>query len=94
MGVDLIHPIAASHNRGVRKLISSVLSPWIDSTSPEESDAASGGIRVAIVGRPNVGKSTLVNRLLGEERVVVYDQPGTTRDSVYIDTSAGADAIR
>ena len=85
LGVDLIHPIAASHNRGVRKLISSVLSPWIDSTSSEEPEEASGGIRVAIVGRPNVGKSTLVNRLLGEERVVVYDQPGTTRDSVYID---------
>ena len=39
---------------------------------------------IALVGRPNVGKSTLVNRMLGEERVVVYDQPGTTRDSVYI----------
>lgn len=50
-----------------------------------ENENSEKTIRIAIVGRPNVGKSTLVNRLLGEERVVVYDQPGTTRDSIYID---------
>lgn len=54
-----------------------------DETAPEgEPDEA---IRIAVVGRPNVGKSTLVNRMLGEERVIVFDMPGTTRDSIYID---------
>jgi len=85
LGVDHLHTIAASHNRGVRKLISDVLAPWADQAEVEEAAIDAGAIRVAIVGRPNVGQSTLVNRLLGEERVVVFDQPGTTRDSVYID---------
>ena len=85
LGVDQLHTIAASQNRGVRKLIATVLTPWLEQADEEALPAVEGAIRVAIVGRPNVGKSTLVNRLLGEERVVVFDQPGTTRDSVYID---------
>ena len=85
LGVDQLHTIAASHNRGVRKLIATVLTPWLEQADEEAPSTIEDAIRVAIVGRPNVGKSTLVNRLLGEERVVVYDQPGTTRDSVYID---------
>ena len=85
LGVDHLHTIAASHNRGVRKLIATVLTPWLEQADEEAPPIIEGAIRVAIVGRPNVGKSTLVNRLLGEDRVVVYDQPGTTRDSVYID---------
>ncbi|MEY2909770.1 MAG: ribosome biosis GTPase Der [Pseudomonadota bacterium] len=83
LGVAEMHTIAASHNRGVNGLIEEVLAP-LPPTVPETPFHA-GSIRVAVVGRPNVGKSTLVNRLLGDDRVVVFDQPGTTRDSVYID---------
>ncbi|MCU7904245.1 MAG: ribosome biogenesis GTPase Der [Candidatus Thiodiazotropha sp. (ex Epidulcina cf. delphinae)] len=74
--------IAAVHGRGVRNLIDQVL----DSLPPQQPEAApeEQGIQIAVVGRPNVGKSTLVNRLLGEERVVAFDQPGTTRDSIAI----------
>jgi GTP-binding protein len=74
--------IAASHGKGIPELLEKVnqLLP-ADASVVEE---AHGGIGIAVVGRPNVGKSTLVNRLLGEERVIVYDEPGTTRDSIYI----------
>jgi GTP-binding protein len=72
--------IAATHNRGIKSLLSRVLSPFEE----EPEDDAERGIKVAFVGRPNVGKSTMVNRVLGEERVVVFDMPGTTRDSIYI----------
>ena len=73
---------AAAHNRGVNTLIEYVLDalPVVD--DPDEDEVK--GPKIAILGRPNVGKSTLVNRMLGEERVVVFDMPGTTRDSIYI----------
>lgn len=78
-------PIAASHGRGVRNMIDLVLHQFVaDEEEAGEEESEDQGIKVAIVGRPNVGKSTLVNRILGEERVVVFDMPGTTRDSIYI----------
>jgi GTP-binding protein len=75
-------PVSASHAQGIGELLDGVEArlPPIQEAEQEED----GGIRIAIVGRPNVGKSTLVNRLLGEERVVVFDAPGTTRDSVEV----------
>lgn len=75
-------PIAASHGRNVHELLNEIdrLLPEND----EELETEDPGVAIAIVGRPNVGKSTLVNRILGEERVVVFDEAGTTRDSIYI----------
>lgn len=80
--------IAASHGRGVGALTDRLLDHFgFADLEPEPEDAErkdAPGIRIGVVGRPNVGKSTLVNRMLGEERVVVFDLPGTTRDSIYI----------
>ena len=74
--------ISAEHGEGVRQLVEDALA-----TFPEEADEEppADHPRVAIVGRPNVGKSTLVNRLLGEERVIAFDQPGTTRDAIEVE---------
>jgi GTP-binding protein len=81
MGLGEPIAIAASHNRGIRPLLEKVLQPF---AQDEPGIDEHSGIKVAFVGRPNVGKSTLVNRVLGEERVVVFDMPGTTRDSIFI----------
>ncbi len=76
------YPISAEHGEGVSSLVEEALAPF---SVDEEDDAEPDHPRVAIVGRPNVGKSTLVNRLLGEERVIAFDQPGTTRDSIEVE---------
>jgi GTPase len=87
LGLEHLHVIAAAHNQGVETLMEEVLAalPAMEEegegAAPEESD---GIIKLAVVGRPNVGKSTLVNRLLGEERMLACDLPGTTRDSVAV----------
>ncbi len=77
-------PIAAKQGRGVRSLIESVLAQFPPAEESAATQTDHPGVRVAVVGRPNVGKSTLINRLLGEERLVTYDAPGTTRDSIFI----------
>lgn len=100
LGLGQIHQIAAAHGRGVSQLLQESLAPLedafpemrvVEQEVQEELDAEAQlerlqalPIKLAIVGKPNVGKSTLTNRILGEERVVVFDLPGTTRDSVYI----------
>ncbi len=77
--------IAAAHSRGIGTLMERVLTELpVDVGGGEAADTLLNGIRIAVVGRPNVGKSTLTNRMLGEERVLAFDQPGTTRDSIYI----------
>ncbi|MFV8783612.1 ribosome biogenesis GTPase Der [Microbulbifer sp. SA54] len=83
LGIGELFPTTATHGRGVRTLMERLIE-GLPETPEEEVEEEATGIKIGIVGRPNVGKSTLVNRLLGEDRVVVYDQPGTTRDSVYI----------
>lgn len=82
LGFSRVYQTAASHGRGVLQLITDLLAPFPE--DPIELTVEETGVKIAIVGRPNVGKSTLVNRLLGEDRVIVYDMPGTTRDSIYI----------
>ncbi|HCD26944.1 MAG TPA: ribosome biogenesis GTPase Der [Gammaproteobacteria bacterium] len=91
--------ISATHSRGLRtlrdKLLARLEGLFVDLAQPADakSDAAAG-IHVAVVGRPNVGKSTLVNRLLGEERQVVFDMPGTTKDAIDIPfTKDGQDYV-
>ncbi|MBU0501087.1 MAG: ribosome biogenesis GTPase Der [Gammaproteobacteria bacterium] len=84
LGLDAPVPIAASHGRGVKQLMERVLRALPEPESAEGEGPSVAGIKVAVVGRPNVGKSTLINRLLGEERVITFDQPGTTRDSIFI----------
>ncbi|WP_302140891.1 ribosome biogenesis GTPase Der [Halomonas alkalicola] len=84
LGLGEPRPIAAAHGRNVTALIDEVLSPFPERDESIPVDTGTKGIRIGVIGRPNVGKSTLVNRLLGEERVVVYDEAGTTRDAIEI----------
>ena len=76
--------ISSAHGEGVRDLVELALEPFA-APELEEEEEPQQAPKVAIVGRPNVGKSTLVNALLGEERVIAFDQPGTTRDSIHLD---------
>ena len=90
LGLTEVLPIAAAHGRGVTSMIEHILEGFTDlELLPEGEHRTSkkpgeDSIRVAVLGRPNVGKSTLINRMLGEERVVVFDHAGTTRDSIEV----------
>ena len=82
LGLGAPAAISAAHGEGVRELMDLVLEKFPPGEDREDKDQ--GHPRVAIVGRPNVGKSTLVNALVGEERVIAFDQPGTTRDPIEV----------
>ena len=84
LGLGDPQPIAAAHGRNVASLADLVLAPFPERDESIPADTGTKGIRIGVIGRPNVGKSTLVNRLLGEDRVVVFDEAGTTRDAIEI----------
>jgi GTP-binding protein len=85
LGLGEVHPISAAHGQGIRSLVETAFDPL---NLPEDEEAASdpqsGIIKLAVAGRPNVGKSTLINAWLGEERLVAFDLPGTTRDAIAV----------
>ena len=85
LGLGEVYPVSAAHGQGIRSLIDFALDsigmPEPDEDAPDESE---GVIKLAVAGRPNVGKSTLINTWLGEERLVAFDMPGTTRDAISV----------
>ncbi len=93
LGYDRLTPVAAAHRRGIRSLqeiIATLLPPEIELAEGSQAE----GVRVCILGRPNVGKSTLINTIVGDERLVAHDAPGTTRDSVEVPfTRVGRDYV-
>ncbi len=83
LGMGEPHPISAAHGQGIRSLIDAALADFVFDDEPAE-DEDNAPIRLAVAGRPNVGKSTLINTWLGEERLVAFDMPGTTRDAISV----------
>src|SRR6476660_5233119 len=86
LGLGEVHGISAAHGPGIRSLVEVALEPL---NLPEDDDEEAGPIKLAIAGRPNVGKSTLINTWLGEERLVAFDLPGTTRDAISVPFERG-----
>ena len=84
LGLGEPHPISAAHGQGIRSLTDAALAHFEFETEDEATPEDGGPIKLAVAGRPNVGKSTLINTWLGEERLVAFDQPGTTRDAITV----------
>jgi GTP-binding protein len=84
LGLGEVVPVSAAHGQGVRGMLEAALDRLPPPAAADEEPVESGGIRLAVAGRPNVGKSTLINTWLGEERLVAYDLPGTTRDAITV----------
>ena len=86
LGLGEVHGVSAAHGQGIRGLVELALEPLNlpDPDDEEEEDEVNKPIKLAVAGRPNVGKSTLINTWLGEERLVAFDMPGTTRDAISV----------
>ena len=86
LGLGEVYPVSAAHGQGIRGLVEIALEPLHLSQSEDivADDAAKSCVKLAVAGRPNVGKSTLINAWLGEERLVAFDLPGTTRDAISV----------
>ena len=85
LGLGEVYPISAAHGQGTRDLVELALEPLgLAELDEAPADADFGVIKLAVAGRPNVGKSTLINTWLGEERLVAFDLPGTTRDAISV----------
>jgi GTP-binding protein len=88
LGMGEPHAVSAAHGQGIRSLLDAALADFPE--EPAEDEPCEGApIRLAVAGRPNVGKSTLINTWLGEERLVAFDQPGTTRDAIHVPLERG-----
>ena len=85
LGLGEVLPVSASHGQGIRDMMAQALAPLnLADPDEEDADADNGIIKLAVAGRPNVGKSALINTWLGEERLVAFDMPGTTRDAISV----------
>lgn len=85
LGLGDVLPVSAAHGQGIRSLLDLAFERLgLDASEEEAPDAPGSAIKLAVAGRPNVGKSTLINTWLGEERLVAFDQPGTTRDAITV----------
>ena len=84
LGLGEVIPVSAAHGQGIRGLVELALDPLMLPEEDEDAEVDSSIVKLAVAGRPNVGKSTLINTWLGEERLVAFDMPGTTRDAITV----------